>query len=216
MSIPAPTEGLTPTERLVPPATPTIQDLCDLADEVVTTTSALAGEVAQLHTSAVSSSADAEGLRIEQKAQTLTGRPLADLLDRLADRGLAWRDIAAIAGVSVPAVRKWRQGSSASGPNRLRVARLVALLDWLEQEKLVNEVASWLEVPLVATAPVTRLDLLIGEREDLVIASLTGGETPAETLLDQFDPEWRVRYRSDFEVFEADDGQRSIRRRDAR
>src|SRR4051812_29855046 len=107
MTIPAPTEGLTPTERLVPPATPTIQDLCNRAGAVVTTTSALAGKVAELHTSAVSSSADAESLRIGHQAQALAGRPLADLLDRLAGTGLAWRDIAALAGVSVPALRKW-------------------------------------------------------------------------------------------------------------
>ncbi len=215
-TIPAPTEGLTPTERLVPPETPTIQNLCDRAGAVLNTTSALAGELANLHISAVSTSADAEALRIDNRAQSLAARPMVEMLDRLADTGLAWRDIAALAGVSVPAVRKWRQGGTASGPNRLQIARLVALVDWLEDEKFVTDVASWLEVPLVAAVPVTRLDLLISRREDLVIASLTGDETPAEALLDQFDAEWRNRDRSDFEVFEADDGLRSIRRRDSR
>lgn len=215
-TIPAPTRGLTPTERLVPPETPTIQNLCDRAGAVVNTTSALAGEVAELHTSAVSTSAEAEALRIDQRAQAVSGRPMMELLQQLADTGLAWRDVAALAGVSVPAVRKWRQGGTASGPNRLRVAKLVVLIDWLEAEKLISDVASWLEVPLMVGVPVSRLDLLVGQRSDLVIASVTGEETAAGDLLDRFDARWRDHSSSDFEVFDADDGLRSIRRREHR
>lgn len=216
-AIPAPTRGFTPTERFVPPATPTIEDICDRAGAVVNSTSALAGEVADLHDSAISTSVEAEVLHIRELAQTLAAASsTVELLDRLADLGLAWRDIAALAGVSVPAVRKWRQGGASSGPNRIRVAELVALLTWLEEDKLVVDVASWLEIPLAATAPINRLDLLVGARTDLLIESLTGGETPAESILDQFDPGWRGLGNSDFEVFEADDGQRSIRRREGR
>lgn len=84
-TIPAPTEGLTRTERLVPPATPTMQDFCDLAGAVVNRASVLAGEAAELHTSAGSSSAEAERRRIEHQAQTFAGHPVADLLGSLAD-----------------------------------------------------------------------------------------------------------------------------------
>lgn len=212
-TIPSPTEGLTTTARLVPPATPTIQELCDRAGSVVNTTTALAGEVANLHSAAVTTSTEVEVLRIRRDAQSLAGRSMVALLDELAGKGFAWRDIAAVAGVSVPAVRKWRQGGSASGGNRHRVAVVVALVEWLEREKLIDDVASWLEIPLLPPIPVTRLDLLAAQREDLIVASLTGDETPAEAILDDFDPAWRERVASDFEVFEADDGLRSIRRR---
>ena len=86
-AIPAPTEGLTRTERLVPPATPTIGELCDHAGAMVSHASALAGEVAHLHTRSVSTSAEAERIRLDHQAQMLSGRPLSDLLDRLAEGG---------------------------------------------------------------------------------------------------------------------------------
>lgn len=212
-TIPSPTEGLTTTARLVPPATPTIQELCDRAGSVVNTTTALAGELADLHSAAVTTSSVAEVLRIEEHAQKLATQSMVALLDELAGKGFAWRDIAAVAGVSVPAVRKWRQGGSATGANRLRVATVVALVDWLDREKAIVDVASWLEIPLLPPTPVTRLDLLAAQRDDLIVASLTGDETPAEAILDEFDPAWRERFASDFDVFEADDGLRSIRRR---
>jgi hypothetical protein len=37
------------------------------------------------------------------------------------------------------------------------------------------------------------------------------GHTDAEQILTNWDPHWRDRYRSDFEVFRATDGQLSIR-----
>lgn len=151
--------------------------------------------------------------RLYGEAQRLAGDHLPTLLDRLSESGLAWRDIAAIAGVSVPALRKWRKGGAATAENRLRIAFAVALIDWLGRDKVIFDVASWLEIPLDSNAPVSRLDLLVAGREDLIIESVTGSETTGAALLDRFDRGWRVRHRSDFEVFEATDGQRSIRRR---
>ena len=48
------------------------------------------------------------------------------MLTELADLGFAWRDIARMVGVSVPAVQKWRKGEKASGDSRIRVASLLA------------------------------------------------------------------------------------------
>lgn len=135
------------------------------------------------------------------------------MLTELADLGFAWRDIARLVGVSVPAVQKWRRGEGVSGDRRLAVASLLAACDEISEHYLVDEIASWFEMPLVSGVPVTPLDMYAASRSDLVF-EFAGGQVDPETLLTEFDPEWRERYRSDFEVFEAADGKRSIRMKD--
>ena len=78
---------------------------------------------------------------------------------------------------------------------------------------MVEEIASWFEMPLSSLAPVTPIDLYADDRADLVF-EFASGHTDPEAILTQFDPDWRERYRSDFEVFEASDGNRSIRMKD--
>ena len=51
----------------------------------------------------------------------------APLLSMLGERGFAWRDVARMVGVSVPAVQKWRKGERCTGENRRQVAALVAM-----------------------------------------------------------------------------------------
>ena len=75
---------------------------------------------------------------------------------------------------------------------------------------MVDEIASWFEMPLSSSAPVTPIVLYAANRADLVFEFASGHADP-EALLSEFDPDWRERYRSDFEVFEAGDGNRSIR-----
>ena len=75
---------------------------------------------------------------------------------------------------------------------------------------MVEEIASWFEVPLVKGVPVTPIDLYAIDRADLVFAFANGQKDP-EVLLTQHDPGWRERYRSEFEVFVGDDGNRSVR-----
>lgn len=67
-------------------------------------------------------------------------------------------------------------------------------------------------MPLSPSAPVTPITLYTADRADLVFEFASGHADP-EALLSEFDPDWRERYRSDFEMFEADDGDRSIRMR---
>ena len=132
------------------------------------------------------------------------------LLNDLAGLGFAWRDIARLVGVSVPAVQKWRIGEKASGESRKRLASLLAACDIIADHYMVEEIASWFEVPLSSSAPITPIDLYADDRADLVFEFASGHSDP-EALLTQFSPDWRELYRSDFEVFEASDGNYSIR-----
>ncbi len=135
-------------------------------------------------------------------------------LGSLADLGFAWRDIARLVGVSVPAIQKWRRGEGASGEKRRKVASLLAACDLIAEDYLVQDIASWFEMPLVTGVPLTPLDLYAGQQASLVFEYASGHADP-EQILTAFDPEWRDRYRSDFEVFRAADGQMSIRPKDA-
>ena len=69
--------------------------------------------------------------QLDVKARMTAKRSVADMLGELADAGFSWRDIARLAGVSVPAVRRWRLGEAATGANRLAVARIVAFVEML-------------------------------------------------------------------------------------
>lgn len=135
---------------------------------------------------------------------------VTSMLAELADLGFAWRDIARMVGVSVPAVQKWRKGDKASGDSRRRIASILAACDLITDHYMVNEIASWFEMPLSSSAPITPITLYAAERADLVF-ELASGHVDPESLLSEFDPAWRERYRTDFEVFEAGDGNRSIR-----
>lgn len=135
---------------------------------------------------------------------------VTSMLTDLADLGFAWRDIARMVGVSVPAVQKWRKGEKASGDSRIRIARSLAACDLITNHYTVDEIGSWFEMPLSSSAPVTPIVLYAANRADLVF-ELASGHADPEALLSEFEPEWRERYRSDFELFEAGDGKRSIR-----
>ncbi len=155
------------------------------------------------------------GLREEWRKTTAErGRAsVSSMLVDLADLGFAWRDIARMVGVSVPAVQKWRKGEKASGASRNRIASLLAACDLITKHYLVDDIASWFEMPLSTSAPITPIVLFSANRPELVFEFASGHVDP-EDLLTEFDPEWRERYRSDFEVFEASDGNRSIRLKD--
>lgn len=149
-------------------------------------------------------------LRLDEKAGDLVKRSAVNLLSELADAGFSWRDIAAMAGVSVPAVRKWRLGESLTPEHHFDIARLVALVETIPADHMVEDFAAWMEVPIVQSAPLTKIDLAIAHRyQD--IADLASSQRSGEQVLDDWRPDWRERYRSQFEVFEASDGELSIR-----
>jgi transcriptional regulator with XRE-family HTH domain len=137
---------------------------------------------------------------------------VSGLLDELAtDRGLSWATIARLTGVSVSGVRKWRAGDAPKPEKRLALARLAAFLD-LVGEMPVAEPGAWLSMPLVAGFSATGEDLYIAGNVDDLLDYAAGHVQPKE-MLDRFDPEWRARYASDWEIVTADDGNRSIHRR---
>lgn len=136
-----------------------------------------------------------------------------DMLVELAELGFAWRDIARLIGVSVPAIQKWRRGEGTTGDNRIKVASLLAACDLITEHYMIQEVASWFEMPVLLGIPVTPVDLWASGRPDLVLEHASNHSKP-EHVLSAWDPEWRERFRSDFEVFEAGDGELAIRPKD--
>lgn len=140
----------------------------------------------------------------------------AQLLESLADYGFAWRDIARVLGVSVPAITKWRKGAGVTGENRLRIVRLLAVTDMLER-RFIAEPVSWLEMPINEGVSLTSMDLLERGRYDLVLdlASSHTGDGTMDYVLNEIDPNWRNNLVDNtVESFVAEDGVVSLRLRD--
>lgn len=151
-------------------------------------------------------------LELHQKiSYQRTKESLTRLLSELSSLGFSWRDIARMSDVSVPAVRKWRNGGSATISNRNRVAEILAVCDIARDQCLIDDVAGLLETPLCAEAPVTALDLIAAQRFDLVLQLVSDWGADPDNVLDEFDPEWRQRYASTVKVFAAPDGLPGVR-----
>lgn len=148
---------------------------------------------------------------LDERARSKAKLSVQSLLDELSDRGMAWRDLARLVGVSVSAVRKWRQGGPATGESRFSLARLAAFLDLLEGF-MVEDTVGWMELPVADGFTVRHLDLYEAGRPDLLL-DLADLRTSPAAALSQLDAEWHSRFASDFEVFEAGDHNLSIRKR---
>ncbi|MEU3836484.1 hypothetical protein ACH4N4_05230 [Streptomyces microflavus] len=138
----------------------------------------------------------------------------AALLEEIADLGFAWRDVARMIGVSVPAVQKWRRAGGVTGENRRRLASLLALCDEITERYGIQEIASWFEMPISSLAPVTPIDLYTESKSTLILEH-AWNQGDSEDILNAYDPDWRERFRSDFEAYLDDDGQMSLRPKDA-
>lgn len=170
-----------------------------LGDNVAATSE----EIGELHHQAFEA-------QLNTKARAAAKRPARELLERLAETGFAWRDIARMIGVSVPALRRWRQGESPTGSHLLDIARLLSFTEVLRTDHLIADVACWMEMPLVPDAPLTGVDLAAdGHFADLF--DLAAGHERPEAVLDRWQQDWRDRYRSRFEVFEGSDGALGLR-----
>lgn len=187
-------------------------------EEISATWSSLAAETAGLRDNARFLHDDASALHQKTQRHDLNARTSAKarastqvLLAELADRGYSWRMIARLVGVSIPALRKWRQGDSSTGENRRRIAELAALTDFLD-EYMIADVPSWLEVPLDPDVAVTCADICAAGRVDLVLDFAANRTATPHALLDAFDPNWRLKV-SEYEVVPSPDGIGSIRRR---
>lgn len=155
----------------------------------------------------------AETLDVELRTMALarSQETLESLLDRLSDLGFSWRDIARVVGVSVPALRKWRLGGTATGENRHRVATLVAFCDMADERSCISDVACWLETPLDPQTPLTGLDLMASDRFDLALRLARDRDSDPQAVLDEFEPNWRDRYSSPVEAFTGPDGLPGLR-----
>ena len=164
----------------------------------------LSEDVAQVH-------GDSLRLQFESRADAAARRSPVRLLDELADRGFPWTSIARVVGVSIPAVRKWRRGNPISGDNRRNLALLVAFVGVLEEDYLVRDGASWLDMPL-AESSFTGIDVLAAGQAHALM-QYAAGHISSSDLLDSALPTWRDTLDDRFEVYEAQDGERAIRMR---
>ena len=142
-------------------------------------------------------------------------QPLEALLSELSDLGFSWRDIARVAGISVPALRKWRLGGAATGENRYKVALLLSLCETTRSRYHIADVAGWLETPLHPNAPVTGLDIVAEGRFDLVLRLARDQGSDPEAVLDEFELDWRERYATPVEAFTGPDGMPGLRLTDS-
>lgn len=171
-------------------------------------------DVDLLHSDVRSLHEQTRTLNLDERAyKKATAMDVCALLEEVAhSRGMSWADIAAAGGVSVSAIRKWRNGGTATAENRQRLAQIAAFLDILE-DKGVADPAQWMEMnlPLPTGYHIRPLDLYIQGHADALL-ELVEQRQAAEQILDVTIPGWRDG-RSDFEIFIDVDGQRSLRRR---
>lgn len=183
-------------------------DLTDQVGHLRNVQAVLATDISDVHHRALRVQLDTHTTNISKRRPT-------ELLAELNESGFGWRDVARMLGVSVPALRKWRQGESLTGENRRRIAGLVAFVEILSEDHLVANVASWMEMPVTSEVPLTGIDLYASGHLFTVL-DLASQHIIPEQALDQADPGWRDRYQSDFEVFRAGDGQPGVRLRSSK
>lgn len=195
-------------------STQTITRLVDAAGVARTRVSFLREEVHELHEDATRLQIGAFETELAQATAEQSKRGLQSLLQELGRAGFSWREVARLSGVSTPAVHKWRAGGGSTSESRRRVAQMVALTQLLSGRLMIDDVASWLEIPLLSGAPLNGLDLLAASRIDLVLRWAAHSDADPRELLDEFDPSWRETYESEYEVFTAPDGLPAIRFRE--
>jgi transcriptional regulator with XRE-family HTH domain len=144
--------------------------------------------------------------------QRALSRP-ATILNELADLGFSWRDVARMVGVSVAAIQKWRKGENVAGPNRQKLASLLAVCDFIAAHFCVEDVGQWFETPIIEGAPITPIDIWSEGHHLLFFEYVTQHVTPEQAMND-FKPDWREQFRTAFETFVAGDGNLSIRAKD--
>lgn len=180
-----------------------VHDLAERAGHLRSTTTIVGDDATAVHH-------DVFRIQLDTRTSKLARQNPTVLLDELAALGFAWRDIARMVGVSVPALRRWRSGERPSGGNRRAIAQLLAFAQIIRDDHRVFEPASWMEVPIVSGAPTTAVDLYVAGHLEVVFDLAAEHCTP-EVALDTAEPGWSERYRSDWEVGTAEDGQPYIR-----
>lgn len=164
------------------------------------TSTILSEDVADVHQQSFQAQLDVKTARLA------TQEPV-QLLDQLGGLGFAWRDIARMLAITVPALRRWREGELPTGQNRRNLAQLLAFVQIASDH--VFEPASWMEVPITAGAPTTSIDLYAEGHLGVLFEFATGHRSP-EATLDAAQPGWRDRFRSDWQVLVDEDGEHYV------
>jgi hypothetical protein len=105
---------------------------------------------------------------LDELAEELTGRPIADLLAELRMHGLLWSSVAEVVGVTDAAIRKWRRGEPIDPRHRIRLARLVALCRLFATYATTESptaFAEWLSKPVIRQFSASPLQLLALNRD---------------------------------------------------
>jgi len=171
----------------------------------------------RLHAREVAEEADAvnhDAMRIvlQEQIELHLRLSVPQVLELLSTEfGMSWSDIGRVVGVTVQSLRKWRQGQPAVAEHRMRLAQLAAFLSVLSAQHIADP-ASWLELPILDRFRPRRIDLLRAGRGDALF-DLAMGHARPEQALEVLSPDWRESLASEHEVFKADDGMLSLRRR---
>lgn len=190
--------------KVLPVTEPSLSQLTDQAGFLRSTVRALQEDTDDLH----------HRIRSLQTRRTERVKETGvQLLEGLSDLGFGWRQIAKMIGVSVPAVQKWRRGERMTAENFERLAMLLSVCDLLP-EFSIPDPASWFEVRILPAVPIRPMDLFATNHDELLLDWASGHVQEPERILDKAEPDWRDRYASDFEVFEAGDGELAIRLKD--
>src|SRR5207244_3710604 len=94
--------------------------------------------------------------------------------------------------------------------NRAQLALVVALLNTLDYQFMIEDPASWLGIPLAGTQ-YSLMDLVAGGRVDLVLDYAARRLELPERVLDRWMPNWREQYPDGFETFVDSEGHRGLR-----
>lgn len=152
-------------------------------------------------------------LNLRERTAEKEKNSVTTLLTSVTQAGVGWAALSRLLKVSVPAIRKWRQGQGASPENRKTLAELSALMQMLDEQFMVEDPASWLEIPLASTQT-SLVDLYAAGRTDLILDYAGSWIRSADQVMDAFDPAWRARASTqEFETYIAADGQPAVRRR---
>jgi hypothetical protein len=120
--------------------------------------------------------------------------------------------VSRIIGVSIPAIRKWRHGEGVAPVNRRALAQILALVDMLSDQFMIDDPASWLEIPL-GPGNRTLIDVYLAGRVDIILEYAARWIPSPDSVLAQLDPESHGgQVQPEFETFVAEDGHLGIRR----
>lgn len=139
--------------------------------------------------------------------------PAGSVLQELLDEGLSRADLARATGYPARALRDGtlaEQDPTTAAALTARLADVGSVLSILREAGSADP-AALLEIPLVDGWTVRGWDLYLNAMLDRLVR-IAAGE-PADQVLELGKHDWRSRYRSDYEVFPAEDGHHSIRLR---